>query len=195
MKDIDSDALLLLKKEVEDKMGYSLKAPTNFDALISRVEREINETLSLSTVKRLWGYVTSTKSPRLSTLSILSRFLGYRDYDDFCIKKHIFVSEDSYFITKSGEITTNISVGDELSLEWEPDRFCRIKCEGKDKYRVVKAINCKLHEGDTFCASFFAVGHPLYVSELIRDEKRLSNYVAGKTSGITSIDIKRFNEI
>ena len=47
MKDIDDDAIFLLKKEVENKMGFSLKAPTNFDALISRVLKETGETLSV----------------------------------------------------------------------------------------------------------------------------------------------------
>ena len=82
MKDIDDDAIFLLKKEVENKMGFSLKAPTNFDALISRVLKETGETLSISTIKRLWGYVSQSSTPRLSTLSILSRFVGYRDFDD-----------------------------------------------------------------------------------------------------------------
>ena len=194
MKDIDDDAIFLLKKEVENKMGFSLKAPTNFDALISRVLKETGETLSISTIKRLWGYVSQSSTPRLSTLSILSRFVGYRDFDDFCLKKRIYTSEDSDFIYQTGEQVKDLQIGDELTLEWKPDRFCRIRYEKKDCFRVINAINCKLMKDDTFRASFVAIGHPLYVTELVRNGEFMNDYVAGKTSGLLSISIKHAEE-
>lgn len=40
--------------------------------------------ISLSTLKRLWGYVPYTSRPRLTTLNILSRYVGYRDFSAFC---------------------------------------------------------------------------------------------------------------
>ena len=194
MKDIDDDAIFLLKKEVENKMGFSLKAPTNFDALISKVLKETGETLSISTIKRLWGYVSQSSTPRLSTLSILSRFVGYRDFDDFCLKKRIYTSEDSDFIYQTGEQVKDLQIGDELTLEWKPDRFCRIRYEKKDCFRVINAINCKLMKDDTFRASIVAVVHPLYVTELVRNGEFMNDYVAGKTSGLLSISIKHAEE-
>lgn len=194
MKNIDDDTIFLLRKEVENEMGFSLKAPTNFDALITRVQKKTGESLSLSTIKRLWGYVDSTNSPRLSTLSILSRYLGYRDFDDFCLKKSVYTSEDSAFISLTNDQVKDLQKGDELMLEWKPDRFCRIRYETKDKFKVINAVNCKLQKGDTFLASFVAVGHPLFATDLVRDGKRISNYVAGKSSGILSISIKHASD-
>lgn len=194
MKNIDDDAVFLLKKEVEHKMGFSLKAPTNFDALIARVSEEDGETLSMSTIKRLWGYVSSANAPRLSTLSILSSFLGFRDFDDFCIKRRIYTSEDSDFITSAEGQTKGLHVGDELMLEWRPDRFCRLRYESKDCFKVINSINCKLLKGDTFRASFVAVGHPLFVTELMRGGECLNDYVAGKSSGLLSVNIRHTSE-
>jgi hypothetical protein len=194
MKDIDDDAIFLLKKEVENKMGFSLKAPTNFNALITRVMNETGEMLSISTIKRLWGYVNQPSSPRLSTLSILSRFLRFRDFDDFCLKKRIYTSVDSEFISLTSGEVKDLRIGDELMLEWKPDRFCRIRYEEEDQFKVVNAINCKLQKNDRFHASFVAVGHPLYATELMRGDECLNDYVAGKNSGLLAISIKHAEE-
>lgn len=194
MNSIDDDAVFLLRKSVENKMGFSLKSPTNFDALIARVMDENCETLSLSTIKRLWGYIDSPTTPRLSTLSILSRFVGCRDFDDFCRKKCIFTTEDSEFISLAGEEVKGFRIGDELMLEWKPGRFCRIKYVDTDTFRVASAINCKLMKGDTFRATFVAVGHPLYVTDLMRGGVHLRDYVAAKKSGLTSVNIKHLDE-
>lgn len=194
MKDIDDDAIFLLKREVENKMGFSLKAPTNFDALIARVQNETNETLSMSTIKRLWGYVSQSSSPILSTLSILSRFLGYRDFDDFCAKERIYTCADSDFISQSGGQVKYLHIGDELVLKWKPGHFCEIRYEDTNKFRVINAISCKLQKNDTFSTSFIAVGHPLYATELMRGGECLNDYVAGKTFGLQSIIIKHNEE-
>lgn len=190
MKDIDNDAIFLLKEAVETKMGFSLKAPTNFDALITCVRNSTNETLSMSTIKRLWGYVNQSSSPRLSTLSILSRFLGFRDFDDFCAKQNNYTIADSEFIDKAAGQVKNLRIGDELILEWKPDRYCKLRYEDDDLFVVLSAIHCKLKKNDRFRASFIALGHPLYASELMRDGVCLNDYVAGKASGIQSISIK-----
>lgn len=192
MRIIDEDALYLLKRNVEYKMGFSLKAPNNFEALISNVFKVTGEKLSLSTIKRIWGYVNESNIPRLSTLSILSRFLGYRDYDDFCEKKHIYTTADSEFISQEGEQIKDLNVGDELTLEWKPDRFCRIKYEQEDTFRVINAINCKLMIGDTFSSSFIAAGHPMFVTNLIRNGNKLNDYIAGRKSGLQTVNVKHF---
>ena len=65
-----------LLRQVEEKFGHRLSTTTDFELLSFVVEREIGELISASTLKRLWGYVAYSSSPRISTLDTLSRYLA-----------------------------------------------------------------------------------------------------------------------
>ena len=41
--------------------------------------------LSLSTIKRVWGYVESSGAPRISTLNTLAQFLDYADWNAYLV--------------------------------------------------------------------------------------------------------------
>lgn len=74
-----------LKLEIEKRMGKPLKSPTDFNQLSLRLQKELKEEISISTIKRIWGYVEAKHNTRYTTLSILSRFIGYIDWYDFCL--------------------------------------------------------------------------------------------------------------
>ncbi|MBR6549668.1 MAG: hypothetical protein IKT71_00490 [Paludibacteraceae bacterium] len=50
--------------------------------LLNQIWEKQHVVLSLSTIKRLWGYVESNGAPRLSTLNTLAQFLDFavREY-------------------------------------------------------------------------------------------------------------------
>lgn len=72
-----------LLAEVEQRMGKKLRTPGDFDEMLLRMRMTTGDSLSLSTIKRVWGYVRSNSNTRLHTLSVLARFAGYEDWDDF----------------------------------------------------------------------------------------------------------------
>ena len=72
-----------LKADVEDRIGRGILSPTDFEFLHLTIERELNEHVSVSTLKRLWGYSKYLSSPSVSILSTLSRLVGHRDWDDY----------------------------------------------------------------------------------------------------------------
>jgi hypothetical protein len=189
MNHVDNDLIFLLRKEVETQLGFSLNTPSNFDSLILRIKDTTGEYISLSTLKRLWGYVEYKQRPSLSTLSILARFAEYRDWNDFCEKKQGGQLDNSGFISKDDERMTELHPGEELGVEWHPDRYCHIRCEAPGRFVVISAYNSKLQPGDTFTASVFAVGHPLYMSNFCRDGSSMPPYVAGAKAGLTSVKL------
>ena len=73
-----------LKKEVLRKFGRTVEAAADFDALSAAIRQSISETLSSSTLKRVFGYVKYDAEPSATTLSILSRYVGYAGWSDFC---------------------------------------------------------------------------------------------------------------
>lgn len=66
------------------KFGRTIESSTDFDALSIAIQQNISETLSSSTLKRVFGYVKYDAESSTTTLSILSRYAGYAGWSDFC---------------------------------------------------------------------------------------------------------------
>lgn len=77
----------LLKGEVLRRFGRTLDAPTDYDLLSLDVSEVTGDSLSVSTLKRLYGYDKRSTMPRPSTLSTLSRYVGYAGWSDFCAQQ------------------------------------------------------------------------------------------------------------
>lgn len=176
-----------LIENIEIKLERKLNTPTDFDFLSSAIKGSINESVSTSTLKRLWGYVTYPHIPSITVLSILSRFLGYKDYEDFCLSLKDNQTADSSFLSNKQIKVSTLHEGDGIELTWKPDRYCRLVYLGKGRFKILSQRNSKLRAGDTFQTDFFCLGHPLYMIDLHRQEEVLPNYIAGKQKGIMSL--------
>lgn len=183
----DKSAIVrLLIHEVEQKAGRMMNSPKDFEHLRNLLPA--NGQLSMSTLKRLWKYVPSNHIPRECTLSILSQFVGYQDWEDF-IHLHENLS-DSDFLGDTVKIA-DLKIGGMICLEWNPDRKCQLIKEEDGSLTVVEAENCKLQKGDTFSAVWLSVGQPLYATHLIRNGKPMPDYVAGRHDGLTKVILIR----
>lgn len=79
--------LKILKKEVERTFGTPLQTPTNFQTCINAILENTHKNISVSTLKRIFGYVPAGDDylPSMSILNILAEYTGYENYHDFCI--------------------------------------------------------------------------------------------------------------
>ena len=73
----------ILRKETERKADRRMRTPMDFDFLSLKIKEMIGDTVSPSTIKRLWGYVSSSHIPNESTLSVFARFIGYKEWKEF----------------------------------------------------------------------------------------------------------------
>lgn len=75
-----------LKECIELKIGYSLQTPKDFLKCRSEIFNSLHDTVSVSTLKRVWGYVGTVDDykPSLQSLNILSAFVGHNDFTSFC---------------------------------------------------------------------------------------------------------------
>lgn len=178
-----------LLAEVERHYGRKLQSSADFEALSVVIEHECGEILSSSTLKRLWGYVTLKPIPRTSTLNVLSRFIGMKDFETFrqSIKNNAaFVSR--YFSAKT-VCSSDLDKGAEVIIGWAPDRIVRLKYEGDGTFIVTESENSKLIKGDRFQAESFMLGYPLYVPRIQRGQEYTLPYIAGTQEGLNRIDI------
>ncbi len=190
-----ADNLKRLKTAVEEKIGRKLDSPANFNYLSDLIQSTLMDYVSVSTLKRIWGYVSYSSSPTKSVLSILSRFVGYPHWDAFCDQTSTDTFIESMELTNSTIYIKDLLLGDNLEIEWPPNRYCKLECIGLGQFRVIESRNSKLKCGDTFKTNLFAKGLPLYVTDLTQNGIGGKSYVAGTSHGLSSINIIRIKKL
>lgn len=171
-----------LKKEVEVLVGRTIKSPKDFEYLSGQIFGYMKTNLSISTLKRLWGYVASTSHPSRFNLDLLSRMVGYSDWSAFLNRQEGEAS--SRFFMKSKLVADALQVDDKVRLTWQPSRIVALKYLGNNVFVVEESIKSKLAKGDTFTCQQFVDSEPLYLFNLKHSGMDVCNYVAGKNGGI-----------
>ena len=181
----NSPELQFLRDEVARTFGSRLETSTDFDALSVSIEARIGSLISVSTLKRLWGYIQPQTCPRMSTLDLLAQYTGRDSYAALCRD----LLDTSGFISAERVDAASLGPGTELQLSWMPDRTVRIEALGDKRFRVLDPGKSKLRKGDEFEAGAILKGHPLYIDCILRNGSTLPPYVAGRSGGLTEISL------
>lgn len=185
MKDKEIPELQFLLAKVEQTCGRAIQTTTDFEALSVVIEHDINDSISASTLKRLWGYVPSHSTPRLATLDVLSRYVGERDFLHFCENLRKNASSESGFFSAVRIAASDLEPGTRIRLGWNPDRLVVLESLGAFRFRVLRNHNSSLREGDEFEVASFLQGFPLYIPRILRNGEFLPAYIAGSVNGLT----------
>ena len=179
-----------LLRRVEEKFGHRLSTTTDFELLSFVMEREIGELISASTLKRLWGYVSYSSTPRIATLDTLSRYLGDKNFKAFCkVLKDSGAVVSSFFTSKTVEAASLVE-GTGIHIGWAPNRLVHLRFLGGTTFEVESAENAKLRPGDRFEASEFILGAPLFISSVRRSDGTVTPpYVAAKAEGLNILEV------
>lgn len=183
-----------LRSDLEQRVGQQLQSPADFQLLIQQIWEKNHAVLSLSTIKRLWGYVESNGAPRLSTLNTLAQFLGFTDWNAYLVALEQRGGTDSAMFTGEGIQTADLQAGDRIAVAWQPNRQCTFRYIGDNQFIVEESKNAKLQQGTTFSAARFMIGQPMYLDNILLADSTRTSYVAGKRNGLTSV-IKLNNSI
>ena len=181
--------LQYLLELVEKQYGRKLSTTTDFESLSVIIEKATGDLLSSSTLKRLYGYVSLNTVPRKTTLDILSRFIGNRDYETFRISLSNDPQFSSRFFSAKTVTTSELKAGDRLRIGWPANRIVTLNYLGNDLFEVDTSVNASLVKGDRFRQVSFMKGYPLYLSRILRDGDYTPAYVAGMNSGLNLIEI------
>lgn len=176
-----------LKQLVARTYGAPIETSTDFERLAATIEEALGQPVSVSTLKRIWGYVSLAPKPRMSTLDILCQYTGRRDYRHLCIE----MQQSSDFFTTEKVVTSELETGTKLVIGWQPDRHVTLVCLGQSRFAVTESVHSKLHEGDILEFASVLLEHPLYIGRIERSGELLQSYVAGKTGGISSLEMVR----
>lgn len=174
-----------LKKEIETALGQAMRTPKDFELLRERIYARLHIFISRTTLMRLWGYIDEKVEPRRNTLDILVRFLGYTDWEEYQQNASLPKEQQSSpVLSRRLSVANSLVPGDQLRLTWQPERICDIEYLGELRFVVTASKNTRLHPGDTFECSLIVEGEPLYLDNLIQDNRPPIAYVCGKKSGV-----------
>lgn len=182
-----SPEIKCLRSDLEQRMGQQLQSPADFQLLIQQMWEKNHGVLSLSTIKRLWGYVESNGAPRLSTLNTLAQFLGFTDWNAYLVALEQRGGTESAMFTGEGINTADLQAGDRIAVAWQPNRQCTFRYLGDNQFVVEVSKNAKLQRGTTFSAVRFTIGHLMYLDNILLTDGTHTSYVAGKRNGLTSV--------
>ena len=182
-----SPEIQCLRRDIEQHMEQQLQSPADFQLLIHRIWEKQHAVLSLSTIKRLWGYVASNGAPRLSTLNTLAQFLDYTDWHTYLVTLEQQGGIESAMFTGEGIQTSDLQVGDRIAVAWQPNRQCVFRYLGNNQFSIEESRNAKLQRGTTFSAARFMIGQPMYLDNILLADSTCTSYVAGKRNGLTLV--------
>lgn len=190
--EIDRPEIYELRLRIEASIKRKIETPADFDFLRGIIWERTHEQISTSTLKRLWGYVDSVDNARNSTLNVLSKALGYENWDAFILKLKSENMDNSDLVMSESVSSGDLKIGDMLMIAWQPNRVCRLKYLGDNQFEVMESQNSKLKVGDTFRCGLFILGEPVYINDLRQNngtgEPKL--FVIGNKSGLTKLRVE-----
>lgn len=183
----------ILPQAIKIKIGEALGAPIIYPGDCERLALDIrlrlNETIGVTTIKRLMGFASDVAEPRKSTLDLLARYAGYEGYDQMI--RDLCPEGDSDFEEKADITSSELMAGDRVTFEYLPDRKVNLEYLGTNNFKVTLSENGSLREGDIVTVAYFNLNHPLRIDSVVRDGRNLGAYTAGKVSGLTSLSLDR----
>mgnify|MGYP006874642954 FL=1 len=190
--EIDRPEIYELRLRIEASIKRKIETPADFDFLRGIIWERTHEQISTSTLKRLWGYVDGVDNARNSTLNVLSKALGYENWDAFILKLKSENVDNSDLVMSESMSSSDLKIGDRLMIAWQPNRVCRLKYLGDNQFEVMESQNSKLKVGDTFRCGLFILGEPVYINNLRQNngtgEPKL--FVIGNKSGLTKLRVE-----
>lgn len=186
----DDNDIILLRNMVEESVSRKMKTPADFQFLTGVIQERCKETLGVTTLKRIWGYVDGYDTTRYSTLSVLARCVGFRDWDDF-LTNHNRTGESSNLILGRALYPEEIPQEGLVRIAWSPDRRVLLRHIGEGHFMVVESENSKLKSGDSFHCSCLILGEPLYLDNYVHGNNAPTLFVVGNKGGLTEVRRER----
>ncbi len=171
-------------------IGFTPKTPSDFFILCEMIKEKTNSQISISSLKRIWGYVNYKGYPYATTLDILSKFNNYRDWERFLKELENLPDENaSEYIKEKLVNPESLVPGDRIAISWSSNKGCLIEFIEENRFRILESENIKLKPEDTFRLHSICIGLPFYATDIKRGELTLAGYIGAKAEGVQSIKV------
>ena len=176
-----------LKSQVEQKYGRTLSTTTDFEEFSLVLEKTLPQAISVSTLKRIWGYVNDSHKTRKYTLDILAHYVGFSNFDKFVSWLKKSTKYNSSFFNASQLTSNELHPSEFVDIGWSPNRLVTLEFLGDSTFEVRESRNSKLAIGDRFVTGCFIMHQPLYLPYITRNGENTMPFVAGRNGGLNII--------
>ncbi len=171
--------------------GLEFRKSKDYATLATLISESTGEQVSDNTLRRVMGVKFDGGTPRLSTLDIVARYLGYENWDDLAdgeVDKH--PKANSGFRNEIQEIVSaELAVGRIVTLCYQPNRRLELLYEGNSIFKVIQSNSDNLHSGDRLTINSFIEQQTLFISRVERKGKNIGQYIAGEYGGLKKISV------
>ena len=169
------------------RSGNDLRIPSDCELLSLDIQSKTRVRVGATTLKRLLGFAQDERTPHITTLDAIARYLGFAHWEELT---KIEDRGNSDFNSSDDEVrSADLQAGMLVEITYLPDRFVTLKYLGNNRYRVEQSLNSKLQTGDEVEILNFVLHHPLLVVQVWRNGESLGQFTAGRVSGLSSIRI------
>lgn len=185
----DIPQVTALKAAVEQRFGHKVESRSDFTNLVFEIEYATREHIAENTLRRLWGKLRGYNTIQTRTLDVLSKYIGNKHWDDFCICLEDSVRKESDIVRGCTSIKPeDLHPGDRIRIGWQPNRLCTIQFLGGRTFMAIECFNSTLQNGDTFECSMMLKHHPLFVDNLFHGGELCQRYSMGLNNGLTILE-------
>lgn len=174
-------------KQIEQKFNKEIRYPSDCEALAGDIVRVTKNSISTSTLKRIFGFIKGSQEPRLYTLDVLAKYLGFVNWDNYL--ENLVQIENSDFISIEQLEIDNLSLQSRIEIKYAPSSRLILEYHSDFMFVVLESENCKLEIQDKIKLFNIIKSYPLIINHVIRNNVNLGSYKAAKISGITEINI------
>lgn len=187
----------ITKQHIEERLGKAIRYPSDYEQLAYDIERTTRQRISVNTIKRLLGAIESVREPRLFTLDIVAKYLGFENWDVYILtlskegnsqfeKVDIVDSDICHEIVVSD---LKEGKGTQVEFQYYPDRKIILQHGIGKEFTVISSTNSKLKIGDVVEINNFYLNYPLIINRVVRNGLNIGRFTAGKISGLTYLRI------
>ena len=170
-------------------LGYTPATPSEFSEASLMIQKKTGRSISLSSIKRIWGYVAYESFPSITTLNTLALFNGFKSWDTFMLSHNGTDFDDSGFVEESVVTADKLTPGDRILLQWGKDKSCELEYLSHFRFRINQSKNIKLLAGDTCRISILCLRHPIFISDIERPDMHIPAYIGARKGGLSSITL------
>lgn len=154
---------------IKELTALSFDKASDFDVLADRIAEKTNSRLGVTTLKRLFGYISDDRSTNKSTLNILAKFLDFPTWDRYWAT----VNFDSVWDEADDTVWVDeLPIGTTIEVAYlnRTVGFETVDYHGRNALRVIKSVNSSLKIDDIAMICKIRKGEKLEASKVYRGD-------------------------
>jgi len=183
----------IIKKKIEVRFKSEIKYAYQCSALAADMSSVCNCTISVSTIKRLFGFikVTSDAIPRVWTLDLIAEYIGYKSFDE--LQNELAGNKTKKKKRIEFLDCDLIKPGKKITLMFGKISTVKLECISKNRFRVLDEIKTDVKTFDEIEVQKILIDLPLLI-KVHRTGATTTGIILGGISGVTDISIDDINK-